>query len=191
MEHPCCRLVACNAVVSLQHEQGNRRLEAVCILCHAEITAVHGACGRAQAAAAGVLEGLSCFQQRLVAHHAQALDLFGVATRVVDDPVAGDQLRGHIAAVGDGDGVGEAVDILRRVRLLGQVLGLDINGELVLGHKCNGNPPGFAALSPTPCGGSTSGLAKPVPRCLLEGLRAFFAAGSSGWSRLTLRQYRV
>jgi hypothetical protein len=44
---------------------------------------VHGAAGRAQAAAAGVLEGLARLQQRLLADHAQALDLLGVAARVL------------------------------------------------------------------------------------------------------------
>ena len=39
---------------------------------------------------------------------------------------------GHLAGIGDGDGVGEAVQTLRRRRLLGQVLGLDFDAELVL-----------------------------------------------------------
>src|SRR5262249_33244412 len=50
------------------------------------------------------------------------------------DPVARDQLRGHVAAVVDGDLVGEAVDRLLGRGLVGQVVGLRLGRELVLGH---------------------------------------------------------
>ena len=72
--------------------------------------------GGAQAAAAGVLEGFAGLEQRLLADHAQALDLLDLRQLVGDDPVARDQLGRHLAGVGDGDGVGEAVDALRPAR---------------------------------------------------------------------------
>jgi hypothetical protein len=92
----------------LQHEKGNGRGERFAVFGHAVERAVHGAAGRAQAAPAGVLEGLTRLEQGLLPHHAQAFDLFGVAAGVTDDPVARDQLGGGVARVGDGDGVGEA-----------------------------------------------------------------------------------
>ena len=47
----------------------------------------------------------------------------------------------------------------------------------------NYSPPGFAAALANPlAGGDTSGLAKPVPRYLLEGLRVPHAAGCNGLS---------
>ena len=54
--------------------------------------------------------------------------------RVGDDPVARDQLGRHLAGVRDRDRVGEGVQVLARLRLLGQVAGLDLDAELVLGH---------------------------------------------------------
>jgi len=122
------------AVAGIQHEHRDLDLEALAIGRHAEVAAVHGAAGRAQAAAAGVLEGFARCQQRLLAHHAQALDLLGVAARVVDDPVARDQLRRHLARVVHGDGVGKAIQLARRLRFVRQKLGLDLDPELVFRH---------------------------------------------------------
>ena len=103
------------AMRGFEHEQGNGHLKALAVLGHAEKTPVHRAAGRAQARAAGVLEGFARLEQRLVAHHAQALDLFVEAVGVGDDPVARDQLRGHRAGVGEGDGVGKTIDGLARL----------------------------------------------------------------------------
>ena len=60
--------------------------------------------------------------------------LLGVAGGVGDDPVAGDQLRGHVAGVADRDRVGEGMLAARRVGLLGERADHDGVRELGLGH---------------------------------------------------------
>jgi len=96
---------------------------------------MHGARWCAQAAATAVLEGFTGFEQWLMPDHTQAFDLFGVTRGVNDDPVAGDQLRGHCACVVHGDGVGESVAVLFGVRLLGNVLRSDGNFKFVGRHS--------------------------------------------------------
>jgi hypothetical protein len=66
-------------VNGFQHKQRHRRVKRLAIFGYAMEGAVHGAAGSAQAAAAGVLERLPRLEQRLLAHHAQPLDFFGVA----------------------------------------------------------------------------------------------------------------
>ena len=100
---------------------------------------MHGAAGRVQLAAAGILEGFTGFDQGLLPDHAQALDLFGVAVGVADDPVAREQLRRRVARVGDGDGVGKIEHARRGGRLFRQVLGLHFYVKLVLWHGANSN----------------------------------------------------
>ncbi len=95
MQHPSVQGLASGAMVNgLQHEKGNGRGERFAVFGHAVKCAVHGAAGRAQAAPAGVLEGLTRLEQGLLPHHAQAFDLFGVAAGVTDDPVPRNQLAG-------------------------------------------------------------------------------------------------
>ena len=94
------------------------------------------------------------YEQGLLAHYAQALDLFGVAIGVVHVPGAGDQLRCHITPIGDGDGVGEDVLVLVGCGLVGEVFGNHFHRELVLGH--GRHPTCENALSETPTG-------KPLP----------------------------
>ncbi|MPM30895.1 hypothetical protein SDC9_77447 [bioreactor metagenome] len=57
-----------------------------------------------------------------------------MAARVVDDPVARDQLRGHVTGVGHGDRIGEAEHMVFGIGLVRQVLGEDLDRELILGH---------------------------------------------------------
>jgi ribulose-phosphate 3-epimerase len=95
-----------------------------------------------QLRAAGVLKRLTRAQQRLVAHHAQALHLLGVAARIVYDPMARDQLRRHFTGVGDGDGVSKGVLAVIGGRLLAQVLRLGFAGELVFRHERHVTAPG-------------------------------------------------
>ena len=95
---------------------------------------MHGVAGGAQARAAGVLEGFAGLEQRLMTDHAQPLDLFGMAVGVADDPVARNQLRGHVAGVGDRDGIGKPINVILGRRLLGQVLGDYFAGKLISGH---------------------------------------------------------
>jgi hypothetical protein len=86
MQHPSVQGLAEGPWCRLQHKQGIG-LRRLAVFGHAVKRAVHGAAGRAQAAAAGVLERLARLEQGLLAHHAQAFDLFGVAAGVTDDPV--------------------------------------------------------------------------------------------------------
>ena len=106
----------------IEHKNRDIDLKALAILSYTKKAAVHGACGGAQARAAGVLKGLAGFKQGLLAHYAQALDLFGVAIGVVDIPGAGDQLGRCVTSVGNGDGIGKHILVLVRGGLVGQEL---------------------------------------------------------------------
>ena len=59
---------------SVKNESANGGIKSVTVLCHEKVTAVHGPAGCAKSAAAGVLEGFSRAQQRLLTDHAQAFD---------------------------------------------------------------------------------------------------------------------
>ena len=96
---------------------------------------MHGACGCSQARAAGVLKFLTGLQQGLVPHHAQAFDFFVKTIGIIHAPRPGDQLRGDFACVGNGDAIGECVEITCRIRLLRQIVGRDFNLELVIWHE--------------------------------------------------------
>jgi hypothetical protein len=100
------------------------------ILLDEEISALHRAGGRAQAAAAGVFEALTGFEHRLMAHHTQAAHLLAVAVGVQDDPVPRDQLRGRFTMIGQGDGVGKTIGLLQRIGFFGQVNGNCDNGAM-------------------------------------------------------------
>ncbi len=114
---------------SVEHKHWDVDVKLFTIFCHAKITAVHGACGRAQAGAAGVFKLLAGFEQGLVANHAQATNFFVHAFCVVHIPGARDQLRGDGARVGDGDGVRKYIERRVWIRLLGQVLRVDFDLE--------------------------------------------------------------
>ena len=101
-----------------------------------KVTAMHGAAGRMQATAAGVLKRLPRSQQGLLTHHAQAFDFLGVPAFVLNDPVPGNQLSCHQARVGDRDGVGKSEHLLKGIALVCQVLGLHINLDGVRRHLC-------------------------------------------------------
>src|SRR6185369_17413794 len=85
------------AVIEL--ESRDLHLEPFAVLSDAEVASLHAAGGGAQPAAAGVLERLARLEQRLLANDAQALDLFDLAQRVGDDPVARNQLGRHLAGI--------------------------------------------------------------------------------------------
>ena len=121
-------------IIHLQHEQRDFTFKGFALVIHAKIAALHGARGRAQLAAAGVFKGFAGLQQWLTAHHAQAPDLFDMAQLIGNDPVPGNQLRGHFTRVGDGDGVGKHIDACGRSGLLWQVGWLDLDQKLVHWH---------------------------------------------------------
>ncbi len=123
----------------VKQEGGDRHVEALTVLGHAKVTAVHHAVGSAQPAAAGVAEAFARLQQGLVADHTQTLDFLGATSGVFDQPMARDQLGRDLAGIGDLDGVGKAVDALVGLGLLRQVAGLHLDIERVLGHGANGN----------------------------------------------------
>ena len=67
-----------------QHELGDRHFEAVAILGHAEVFAVHRALRRGALGAAGVFELLARLQQRLVADDAEAAHFLDLIVGVGD-----------------------------------------------------------------------------------------------------------
>ena len=78
---------------------------------------------------------LNKIRNELMADDGQAAHFLGVPVRIGDDPVPGDQLAGHLAAVPDRDRVGEGVLAGLPVRLLGQVTDRDGRRELGCGHE--------------------------------------------------------
>ena len=118
----------------VEDEHGNVHVELFTIFGDTEITAVHGAGGRAQARAAGVFKCFTGPEQWLVADDAQTFDFFGVAGGVIDVPDAGDQLRRHGAGVFDFDRVGEHKHALLGGGLFHQKVRLHFDFELILGH---------------------------------------------------------
>src|SRR5450755_670179 len=105
------------------------------VLGHAEKGAAHRSVRRGQARPAGVLEALAGLQHGLVADHGQAAHFLDVAVGIADDPVARDQLAGHVAAVLDRDRVGERILAGIAVRLLRQMAHGDAGRELGMGHE--------------------------------------------------------
>jgi hypothetical protein len=118
----------------VQYKHGNVGIKLFAIFSHTKIATVHRARRRAQAAAAGVLKTLTGFQQWLLAHYAQTLNFVVAAVGIVNAPSARDQLGRYLAGVGNSDGIRKGVHPLLRRGLVGQVLGLYLNAELVLGH---------------------------------------------------------
>src|SRR6185369_10034210 len=117
-----------------QPEFGDRCLERMRILGHAEVGAAHRPVRRRDLGPARVLERLPRLEHRLVADDGEAAHLVDVAGGIGDDPVARDQLGGDLAAVGDRDRVRERVVALVALRLLGQVAHCDAGRELGSGH---------------------------------------------------------
>jgi hypothetical protein len=128
------RWLATQRAQGVEHEHGDVGVELFAVFGHAKVAAVHGAGGCAQAAAAGVLKAFAGLEQGLLAHHAQAFDLVVAAIGIINAPGARDQLGGDGAGVRDGDGVGKGVHALLGGRLVGQVLGLNLDAEFVSGH---------------------------------------------------------
>jgi membrane protein implicated in regulation of membrane protease activity len=124
------------AARGVQHKLGNGRIKTVAFVRDEEIAAMHGAAGSTQTAGAGVLESLSGPKQRLLPYHPQTLDFVNVALLVLDDPVARNQLNRGLASVGHCHGVGERINILQGIALVGHVLGQHINMNLVYRHYC-------------------------------------------------------
>lgn len=111
----------------LEHKSRNGHVESMAVFGHKKVTAVHGAAGRAKAAATGVLKRLTWPKQRLTPDHAKAFDLVSVPVFVLNDPVARNQLHRNMACVGDGDGISKSKDILEQVALVCRVLGQNVN----------------------------------------------------------------
>ena len=94
--------------------------------------------------AAGVLERLAGLEQRLLADHALALDLDHTAAAIGDFPVAGDELNGLAALVLDPHPIAEHPARLVRLRLIGDVEGLDGDADRTGGfavHRYTYGPP--------------------------------------------------
>jgi hypothetical protein len=92
----------------IQNEHRDIRIKGRSVFSHAVVLAMHRAGGGAQAAAAGVFKALAGCKRGLLAHHAFAFDFFGHAIGIVDIPASRDELRGDIARIRDGHGVGKA-----------------------------------------------------------------------------------
>ena len=103
----------------VEHKHRHVDIKLFAIHSDAKVAAVHGACGGAQARAAGVFKLFAGLQQGLVADHAQAFDFFVQAVCAVDVPGARNELGRYLARVGDLDGVGEHIQIILRGGLLG------------------------------------------------------------------------
>jgi hypothetical protein len=122
------------AAQRIEYEHGDIGIEARAVIGHAVVLAMHGASRRAQAAAAGVFEAFAGRKRGLLADHARAFDFFCHAIGIVDVPTAGDQLRGDVTSIRDGDGIGKAKHAHTGRRLIGQVLRADGDGELRARH---------------------------------------------------------
>lgn len=118
----------------IEYEHGDISIEGCAIIGHAMVLAMHRACGRAQAAAAGVFEAFARFERRLLAHHAIAFDFFRHTVGIVDIPCARDDLGGDVARIRDRHGISKAKHAHTRRRLRRQVLRADGDGELRSGH---------------------------------------------------------
>ena len=121
----------------VEHKHGDVDIKFFTVLRHAKVAAVHGACGRAQACAAGVFKLFARLEEWLVADHAKTFDFFVRALGVVHIPSARDELRRHIAHIGDGDRVGKHVQTTVWVGLLRQILRLNFDLEFVAWHGCD------------------------------------------------------
>jgi hypothetical protein len=122
------------AAERIQHKHRDVGVKRRAIVSHAMVLAVHRAGRGAQAAAAGVFEAFARCEGGLLADHARAFNFFGHAVGIVDVPAAGDELRGDVARIRDGDGVGKAKHAHAGRRLLRQVLRAHGDGELGARH---------------------------------------------------------
>lgn len=90
--------------------------------------------------AARVLELFSRVQVGLLAYHSFSEDFFDLSIRVRDDPMASQQLRRLRAFVTNADRVSEDIPILLRQRLVFDVVGGDLDADvvvLVIVHECH------------------------------------------------------
>lgn len=114
-----------------QGEFRDSRLKRGAVFGHHLVGAAHGADRRGQGAAAGVLEVLPRFEQRLMADDAETAHLLYVRVRVGDDPVARNELRGDRAGVANRNRIGEDVTGVLRLRLVCQILRLNRDADLM------------------------------------------------------------
>jgi hypothetical protein len=99
------------------------------------VAALHRADRRFEHGRAGVTEALSGKQIGLLAHDAFAAHFLDhVAVGIGDDPMSCQKPRGNLAFVADGDGVREDVMPFVRLRLLADIIGADVDADLVAGR---------------------------------------------------------
>jgi hypothetical protein len=122
------------AAQCIQHKHRDVGIKRRAVVSHAMVLAVHRAGRGAQTAAAGVFEAFAGCKGGLFADYARAFNFFGHAVGIVDVPAAGDELRGDVARIRDGDGVGKAEHAHARRRLRRQILRADGDGELGTRH---------------------------------------------------------
>src|SRR3989344_4310952 len=114
-----------------QRERWYFRVERGSIVGDHLVTTLHRANWRFKNSTTGVLEAGARHQIGLFADHTLALNLARLFVGVSNDPAPGNQARRHRTGVGNGDGVGEDITILARLRLAGKIRGADINLDLV------------------------------------------------------------
>src|SRR5690606_26021393 len=102
------------------------------------VAALHGTDRRLDHGAAGVAKALAGEEIRLLPDHALAAYFPHLAVRVGNDPVPGEQPGRYLALVADGDGVGERVVTLVGSGLVADVVGADVDTDLVDG-VCHGS----------------------------------------------------
>src|SRR5687768_1681701 len=102
------------------------------------VAALHRADRRFEHGAAGVAEPLTGQQVRLLADHAFAADFLDLAVRVGNHPMPREQAGRHLAFVADRDRVGKSVVPFLGLGLLADVIGADVDTDLV-------DPGGLAA----------------------------------------------
>src|SRR5690606_11525506 len=114
-------------------ERRNRRVETRTVVADHAVAAFHAADRGFKHGARGVGELVAGLDQRLLAHHAIAADLFHVAVAVGDHPVPIKQLRGATAEVADANRVGEDIAIVFGRGFLGKEARRDLDLQGVVG----------------------------------------------------------
>src|ERR1700730_17385235 len=85
----------------IEREDGNFRLENIALLVHHPIGPGHDARRRCHSGSRRVAKCFARLQYRLFADHARAFHFLELAVAIGDLPVAGGELHGHIALIGD------------------------------------------------------------------------------------------
>src|SRR3984893_15613729 len=89
----------------IEREDGNFRLKNIALLIHHPIGPGHDAGRRRHSGSRRVAKCFARLQNRLFADHARAFQFLELAVAVRALPVAGGELHGHVALVGDFHGV--------------------------------------------------------------------------------------